>query len=96
MQPSRRVRETSESAISSIAHLAGPDVASMAQGCVYWSPPPAALAKVSEAITAPEMHSYGAVLGRETLRTLIKEKLGARNHIEGKGSVLLLHIVKTE
>lgn len=86
MQPSRRVRETSESAISSIAHLAGPDVASMAQGCVYWRPPAAALARAADAVAAPEMHSYGAVLGRDALQKLIKEKLRTRNGIEGKGA----------
>lgn len=64
-----------------------PGVASMAQGCVYWRPPASALANTAQAISAPEMHSYGAVLGRDALQKVIKDKLRTRNGIEDKGTL---------
>ena len=52
---------------------------SLAQGIVHWQPPESALKAAQEAVTKPEINSYGADDGNPQLRAILKEKLAKQN-----------------
>ncbi|KAG6542666.1 hypothetical protein Mapa_015901 [Marchantia paleacea] len=57
------------------------DVMSLAQGVVFWKPPPKALAVIKEAIEEPICSKYGADDGLPELRSALVEKLGRENNL---------------
>lgn len=59
-----------------------PGTISLGQGVVYYSPPPEAIAFLSQFLAAPNNHKYQAVTGIPPLISAITAKLKADNHIE--------------
>ncbi|KAL2610016.1 hypothetical protein R1flu_028589 [Riccia fluitans] len=57
------------------------DVMSLAQGVVYWKPPPNALEAIKEAVEDPVCSKYGADDGLPELRSALVEKLGRENKL---------------
>ncbi|GBF95700.1 aspartate aminotransferase [Raphidocelis subcapitata] len=84
---SRRVLDTDAPVIvKTKAMMAGREgVLSLAQGIVFWPPPPAALARASELLASspPSLHGYGPAEGLPELRAALREKLRAENGLEG-------------
>ncbi len=59
-----------------------PGTISLGQGVVYYSPPPDAIASLSQFLAQPNNHKYQAVVGIPPLISAITTKLKADNHIE--------------
>ncbi|MCP2727444.1 pyridoxal phosphate-dependent aminotransferase [Limnofasciculus baicalensis] len=59
-----------------------PGTISLGQGVVYYSPPPEAIASLSQFLAEPNNHKYQAVVGIPPLISAITTKLKVDNHIE--------------
>ncbi len=59
-----------------------PGTISLGQGVVHYGPPGSALHAVAQAVTSPETHRYGYVLGKPELRDAFAKKLSAENHLD--------------
>ncbi len=59
-----------------------PGTISLGQGVVHYAPPAAALKAAAEAVTRPDTHGYGYVIGRQELRSAFAQKLNAENQLD--------------
>lgn len=59
-----------------------PGTLSLGQGVVGYGPPPGAIAQLQQALNNPSLNSYGPVVGSDTLRQLIADKLARDNGID--------------
>lgn len=59
-----------------------PGTISLGQGVVYYSPPPSAIASLSQFLAQPNNHKYQAVVGIPPLIEAITAKLKTDNHIK--------------
>ncbi len=66
-----------------------PETISLGQGVVHYGPPASALDAVAEAITSPDTHGYGYVIGKPELRTACAKKLFAENHLDSGYEVVV-------
>ena len=58
-----------------------PGTISLGQGVVFYSPPPQAIAQISEFLKSPDNHKYQPVPGIAPLREAIAHKLQLENHL---------------
>lgn len=82
---SERILSTDEPCIVATKRLVSsvPGTLSLAQGIVYWQPPPSALKRASEAILQPSCNSYGPDEGSPELREALKQKIKSQNGLNG-------------
>ena len=59
-----------------------PGTISLGQGVVHYGPPDRALEAARQAVTLPNTHGYGYVIGRPKLRNAFAQKLSAENHLD--------------
>lgn len=80
---SQRIQAVQPAIIPIVAESirANPGTISLAQGVVFYGPPPQALENVQSCIEKESSHVYGAVHGLKSLRSKIAEKLADENQI---------------
>lgn len=66
------------------------DTLSLGQGMVFYSPPKAALAAITDFGFTPEEHQYGAAIGQPRLLSLIAEKLRSENQIDSDAYAIMV------
>lgn len=59
-----------------------PGTISLGQGVVHYSPPASALRAVEQAVTLPDTHGYGYVIGKPELRGACAQKLDTENKLD--------------
>lgn len=59
-----------------------PGTISLGQGVVHYRPPTLVLNAVMEAVTSPETHGYGYVIGKPELRSAFAQKLKTENRLD--------------
>lgn len=60
------------------------DALSLAQGIVYWKPPPEAIKAAARALESDELiNSYGPDEGMPQLRSELRKKISQRNGLDG-------------
>ena len=59
---------------------------SLAQGIVYWSPPPEAMAAAAASLSSPDIHSYGPAGGRPVLVDALRRRLRSERGVVGVGT----------
>ncbi|MXX96987.1 MAG: pyridoxal phosphate-dependent aminotransferase [Rhodothermaceae bacterium] len=59
-----------------------PGTISLGQGVVHYGPPAAALEAAAAAVTSPDTHGYGYVIGRPELRSAFAQKLTTENRLD--------------
>ena len=81
---SERMRKVQSPIIPVIGKLIGetPGTISLAQGVVYYGPPPQALEKLSTINSSVDNHKYGSVSGKTELLECISQKLCEENKIK--------------
>lgn len=86
--PSRRVRETDAPCIVKTKALVAstPGTLSLAQGIVYWAPPPQALATAAQLVSDPAVSAYGPDEGLPALREALRHKIEQENGLKGVSS----------
>ena len=84
--PSRsdRMRSVQMPVMGFVADLMreNPGTISVGQGVVHYGPPARAIKAAQQAVTAPNTHGYGYVIGRSSLRSAFAEKLNAENRLD--------------
>ena len=83
MEKSSRMAAVQSPIIPVIGQLIqdNPGTISLGQGVVAYSPPPEAIASISQFLSQPNNHQYKAVHGIPSLRAMIEQKLAAENGI---------------
>ena len=59
-----------------------PGTISLGQGVVHYGPPASALEAAAEAVTSPDTHGYGYVIGKPELRSAFAQKLSTENRLD--------------
>lgn len=67
-----------------------PDTISLGQGMVYYGPPPAAIARMSDCLSQPDIHKYQAIQGIPPLREAIATKLKTENRISASSEQVIV------